>query len=59
VSFGAPALRDRELLAWCEELIGAVLAGLPAGQGSPAGAAPGSVAPDADAGGPATTERQG
>jgi len=34
VSLGAPPLRDRELLAWCEELIEAVLGGLaPAGGG--------------------------
>jgi transcription-repair coupling factor (superfamily II helicase) len=33
VSFGAPALRDRELLAWCEDLIEQVLGGIsPAGQ---------------------------
>jgi transcription-repair coupling factor (superfamily II helicase) len=33
VSLGAPPLRDQELLAWCEELIEAVLGGLdPAGQ---------------------------
>jgi hypothetical protein len=33
VSFGAPPLRDRELLAWCEDLIEQVLAGIsPAGQ---------------------------
>jgi transcription-repair coupling factor (superfamily II helicase) len=59
VSLGAPPLRDRDLLAWCEELIGAVLAGLAAGQVSLAGAAPGSVAPDADGDGAATRERQG
>jgi transcription-repair coupling factor (superfamily II helicase) len=59
VSFGAPPLRDRDLLAWCEELIGAVLGGLAAGQGSPRGAVPGSVAPDADGDGPAPRERQG
>jgi hypothetical protein len=29
VSFGAPPLRDRDLLAWCEELIESVLGGLP------------------------------
>jgi transcription-repair coupling factor (superfamily II helicase) len=28
ISLGAPPLRDTELLAWCEELIGSVLAGL-------------------------------
>jgi transcription-repair coupling factor (superfamily II helicase) len=33
VSLGAPPLRDQELLAWCEDLIEAVLGGLaPAGQ---------------------------
>ena len=33
VSLGAPPLRDQDLLAWCEELIEAVLGGLdPAGQ---------------------------
>jgi transcription-repair coupling factor (superfamily II helicase) len=33
VSLGAPPLRDQELLAWCEELIEAVLGGIaPAGQ---------------------------
>jgi transcription-repair coupling factor (superfamily II helicase) len=33
VSLGAPALRDQELLAWCEGLIDAVLGGVsPAGQ---------------------------
>jgi transcription-repair coupling factor (superfamily II helicase) len=33
VSLGAPPLRDQELLAWCEELINAVLDGVsPAGQ---------------------------
>jgi len=32
ISLGAPPLRDQELLAWCEELIGSVLNGLaPAG----------------------------
>jgi transcription-repair coupling factor (superfamily II helicase) len=31
ISFGAPPLRDQELLAWCEELIAAVLAGANAG----------------------------
>jgi transcription-repair coupling factor (superfamily II helicase) len=59
VSLGAPPMRDRELLAWCEELIDKVLGGLPADHVSPAGAAPGSVAPDADGDGPATRERQG
>jgi hypothetical protein len=28
VSLGAPPLRDQELLAWCEELIEAVLSGI-------------------------------
>jgi transcription-repair coupling factor (superfamily II helicase) len=58
VSLGAPPLRDRELLAWCEELIGTVLGGLSAGQVSPTGAEPGSVAPDAHGDSPATTDRQ-
>jgi hypothetical protein len=32
ISLGAPPLRDQELLAWCEELVEAVLGGLtPAG----------------------------
>jgi transcription-repair coupling factor (superfamily II helicase) len=35
ISLGAPPLRDTELLAWCEELIESVLAGLP--QAGPAG----------------------
>ncbi len=35
IALGAPPLRDRELLAWCEELIEAVLAGLPSGDASP------------------------
>ena len=38
VSFGAPPLRDTELLGWCEKLIGSVLEGLtadgPAGDGA-------------------------
>jgi transcription-repair coupling factor (superfamily II helicase) len=38
ISLGAPPLRDTELLAWCEQLIEAVLAGLtpagPAGDGA-------------------------
>jgi hypothetical protein len=37
ISFGAPPLRDRELLAWCETLIESVLGGLPPGPASPAG----------------------
>jgi len=33
VSLGAPPLRDQDLLAWCEELIEAVLGGIaPGGQ---------------------------
>jgi transcription-repair coupling factor (superfamily II helicase) len=37
ISLGAPPLRDRDLLAWCEELIEAVLGGLgPAGTDSAA-----------------------
>ncbi|MBO0831378.1 MAG: transcription-repair coupling factor, partial [Actinobacteria bacterium] len=60
VSLGAPPLRDRELLAWCEELISSVLEGLQSGQVSPAGAPPGSVSPGADGDdGPVTMERQG
>jgi len=40
ISLGAPPLRDTELLAWCEELIAAVLAGLaPGEQGSTGGVA--------------------
>jgi transcription-repair coupling factor (superfamily II helicase) len=31
ISFGAPPLRDQELLAWCETLIESVLSGLPPG----------------------------
>jgi len=31
ISLGAPPLRDQELLAWCEELIGAVLDGIQPG----------------------------
>ncbi len=37
ISFGAPPLRDRELLAWCETLIESVLGGVPPGPASPAG----------------------
>jgi transcription-repair coupling factor (superfamily II helicase) len=37
ISFGAPPLRDQELLAWCETLIESVLGGLPSGSASPAG----------------------
>ena len=32
VSLGAPPLRDQELLAWCEELIEAVLSGIAPGR---------------------------
>jgi transcription-repair coupling factor (superfamily II helicase) len=39
VSLGAPPLRNRELLAWCEELIETVLGGLPP-SGQHSGAAP-------------------
>jgi transcription-repair coupling factor (superfamily II helicase) len=49
VSLGAPPLRDRELLNWCEELIEAVLDGLVAAQSAEA-AASGS-APDGQAAG--------
>jgi transcription-repair coupling factor (superfamily II helicase) len=47
ISIGAPPLRDRELLAWCEDLIEQVLDGI-----SPAardGAAPDTAAPEQDA----------
>jgi transcription-repair coupling factor (superfamily II helicase) len=37
ISFGAPPLRDQELLAWCETLIESVLGGLPPGPASPVG----------------------
>jgi transcription-repair coupling factor (superfamily II helicase) len=39
IAVGAPPLRDRELLAWCEQLIESVLDGLPGGDGA-AGADP-------------------
>ncbi|HUA43548.1 MAG TPA: TRCF domain-containing protein, partial [Streptosporangiaceae bacterium] len=46
ISLGAPPLRDTELLAWCEELIGSVLAGLvsegAAGDGAAGGGATGA-----------------
>jgi len=52
VSLGAPPLRDAELLAWCQELIEAVLGGLepsgpdaPAGQDAPAPGTAGLAAP--------------
>jgi transcription-repair coupling factor (superfamily II helicase) len=35
VSFGTPPLRDQELLAWCENLIGSVLEGLSPGGTDP------------------------
>jgi transcription-repair coupling factor (superfamily II helicase) len=35
VSLGAPPLRDRDLLAWCEELIESVLGGLPPSKTDP------------------------
>jgi transcription-repair coupling factor (superfamily II helicase) len=54
VSLGAPPLRDRELLTWCEGLIESVLGGLSAADG-----VPGSVSPDGAAGSPAGKERQG
>jgi transcription-repair coupling factor (superfamily II helicase) len=41
ISLGAPPLRDQELLAWCEELIGSVLDGL-----APDGASAGGARPD-------------
>jgi transcription-repair coupling factor (superfamily II helicase) len=47
ISLGAPPLRDQELLAWCEELIGSVLDGLPTGGASEGGAAHGGGTPDA------------
>ncbi len=37
VTFGAPPLRDTELLTWCEELIESVLGGLEPSPGEPAG----------------------
>jgi transcription-repair coupling factor (superfamily II helicase) len=37
ISFGAPPLRDQELLSWCEALIDSVLGGLSPGPASPAG----------------------
>jgi transcription-repair coupling factor (superfamily II helicase) len=48
MSLGAPALRDAELLAWCEELIGAVFGGgAPAGPDAPATGTPGQAGPQA------------
>ncbi|HSR83881.1 MAG TPA: transcription-repair coupling factor [Streptosporangiaceae bacterium] len=41
ISLGAPPLRDQELLAWCEELIGSVLDGL-----APDGTSAGGAGPD-------------
>jgi transcription-repair coupling factor (superfamily II helicase) len=58
ISFGAPPLRDQELLAWCETLVGSVLAGMSPGDVSPAGPMAGTLTPD-DAVNPAKTERQG
>ncbi len=46
ISLGAPPLRDQELLAWCEELIGSVLAGLSPGGASQGGDAAGGGTPD-------------
>jgi transcription-repair coupling factor (superfamily II helicase) len=46
ISLGAPSLRDQELLAWCEELIGSVLDGLSPGGASAGDASPGGGAPD-------------
>ncbi len=40
ISLGAPPLRDRDLLSWCEELIEAVLSGLTPAAGDPAAAGP-------------------
>jgi transcription-repair coupling factor (superfamily II helicase) len=40
IALGAPPLRDRELLAWCEKLIEAVLAGLSPGDAAPDGPVP-------------------
>jgi len=41
ISLGAPPLRDQELLAWCEELVGSVLNGLaPGSTGAGDGAGP-------------------
>jgi transcription-repair coupling factor (superfamily II helicase) len=49
ISLGAPPLRDTELLAWCEELIGSVLAGLVT-EGAASDAAAGDGATGADPG---------
>ncbi len=46
ISLGAPSLRDQELLAWCEELIGSVLDGLSPGGASAGDASPGAGGPD-------------
>ena len=46
ISLGAPPLRDQELLAWCEKLIGAVLEGLSPDASVPGGSAPGGSASD-------------
>jgi hypothetical protein len=46
ISLGAPPLRDQELLAWCEELIGSVLDGLSPGGASEGGASSGGGASD-------------
>jgi len=58
ISFGAPPLRDQELLAWCETLIESVLGGVAPGEVSPVGSAAGNLSPD-DAASPARRERQG
>jgi transcription-repair coupling factor (superfamily II helicase) len=57
ISLGAPPLRDQELLAWCEELIGSVLDGLPASGASQGGAAPGGGEPDGHGAAGADPER--
>jgi transcription-repair coupling factor (superfamily II helicase) len=52
VSLGAPPLRDQEMLAWCEELIGSVLDGL-----SPDGTSPGGGESDGSGAAGANPER--
>ena len=46
VSFGAPPLRDIELLAWCEELIDALFDETAAASSAPQSSAPQSSAPE-------------
>jgi transcription-repair coupling factor (superfamily II helicase) len=52
ISLGAPPLRDQEMLAWCEELIGSVLDGL-----SPDGTSPGGGESDGSGAAGAGPER--